>query len=137
MCTSVIIDGFRMMTGFIQRVTTPYNSLLHTQCPQSRLHSPLLGSGFQHRNFSYFRIPELSQATTTSFSQQQLTTEPKQFSKLNQLNCSIVLITSRLEPHRNHRFSVAVYGPLPSNDLCLVTCIAVVVQRRVYMPHYL
>jgi hypothetical protein len=35
---------------------------------------PLLGSGFQWRTFPALWIPELFQASATSFSQQQLTT---------------------------------------------------------------
>jgi hypothetical protein len=57
------------------RVTTLYNSLL-----QSRLHYPLLGSGFQWRTFPFHWVPELSTASATSFPQQQLTTEPQQLS---------------------------------------------------------
>jgi hypothetical protein len=43
--------------------------------------TPLLGSGFQRRAFPLLWVPELSPASATSFSQQQLTTtEPQQFS---------------------------------------------------------
>jgi hypothetical protein len=39
---------------------------------------------------------------------------------------TVLLQTSRHGPHGKHRSSVAVYGPLPSNDRCLVVCFAVV-----------
>jgi hypothetical protein len=42
---------------------------------------PLLGGGFQRRMFPLLWVPELSPASATSFSQQQLTTtELQQFS---------------------------------------------------------
>jgi hypothetical protein len=45
------------------------------------LHYPLLGVGFQRRTLSFLYVPELSPASATIFSQQQLTrTEPQQFS---------------------------------------------------------
>jgi hypothetical protein len=42
---------------------------------------PFLGSGFQQRTFPFLSVPELSPASATSFSQQQLTTtEPQRLS---------------------------------------------------------
>jgi hypothetical protein len=57
----------------------------------------LLGSGFQQRTFLFLWIPELSPASVTSFSQQQLTmTKPQQLSNTLQfLICSAYSISAR------------------------------------------
>jgi hypothetical protein len=95
----------------------------HTKCPQSRLHRPLQGSGFQRRTFPFLWVPELSPASATSFSQQQLTrTEPQQFSDwLTQSLTNQLLFTSLNSTDSDHtKHPLAVYGPLPSNGRCLV-----------------
>jgi hypothetical protein len=63
-----------LLHTLIQRITTLYISLLHTLMSTVTYTLPLLGRGFQRRTFSFLWIPELSPASATSFSQQQLTT---------------------------------------------------------------
>jgi hypothetical protein len=112
---------------------------------------PLFGSGFQRRTFPFLRVPELSPASATSFSQQQLTaTEPQRLSNslthqtnstqslTNRLtplhwltdwthsSLTALFIISRHGPHRKYRSSVAAYGPFLSNGRYLVVCFAVV-----------
>jgi hypothetical protein len=60
---------------------------------------PLLGSGFQRRTFFFLRIHQLSPASTTSFSQQKLTTtEPQQFSHCGPSQVKIMLRSTVSRP---------------------------------------
>jgi hypothetical protein len=72
-----LITGFGLVIGIIPHL---YKPLLHKSIPHGivfsvsfSLHYPLLSSGFQCRTFPFLRVPELSSASATSFSQQQLT----------------------------------------------------------------
>jgi hypothetical protein len=68
--------------GFIILFDTAYDYAVHftvTHTPLSTVTSsvPLLGSGLQRRMFPFLCVPELSAASATSSSQQQLaTTKP-------------------------------------------------------------
>jgi hypothetical protein len=100
--------------------------LTHTHthtCPQSRLHCRCLVAAFNCRRSPSSGFPNYHRASATSFSQQQLTTKPLQFSNLLK---TLLITVSRHGPHRKYRSSVAVYEPLPSNDRCLVVGFAVV-----------
>jgi hypothetical protein len=78
------------------------------------LHQPLPGSGFQLRAFSFRWISELPQASTTSFSQKLLTTEPQRLPNLLQFthqptNTSLTDSSTYWHgPRRKHRFSIAL-----------------------------
>jgi hypothetical protein len=62
-----------LLHPLIQRVTTDYSSLLHTNRLVSTVTSsiPLPGSGFQRRTSPLFSVPELCPASATSFWQQR------------------------------------------------------------------
>jgi hypothetical protein len=96
-----------LLDPLIQRVSTFCISLLYTLVLPVTSSLPLLCSGFQRRMFPFLWVPELSPASATSFSQQQLiTNEPQQF-----FNCKsylFPLITSRLGRRRKHRSSVVM-----------------------------
>jgi hypothetical protein len=59
----------------LQDTVTHTHTHTHTHTSvQSRLHQPLFSSGFQRWTFPFLWVLELSPASATSFSQQQLTT---------------------------------------------------------------
>jgi hypothetical protein len=70
--------------------------------------------------------------STNSLLTQSLT---NQLTQLNWLNSSLTIllirITFRPGTHRQHRSSVAAYGPLLSKGPCLVVCFDVVAWQRV------
>jgi hypothetical protein len=89
------------------------------------LHKQLPGGGSQQchllpciRSYRLATVSQLTQCSSCRLS----------------TNCPAYKISARTA--RKHRSSVAVYGPLPSNDRCPVVCFAVVAQQRVYMPRY-
>jgi hypothetical protein len=150
----VTMDGF--WTGNRIIWTLWYNEWLHftvhcyththTHTVVSTVTSllPLLGSGFQRRTFTSLWVPELSPASATSFSQQQLTkierqqssNSPNNYSSLHSTHStdstslSVLLITSRHGPHRKLRSSVAVFNCFRGNTH---VCEAVTFQRLLYI----
>jgi hypothetical protein len=69
-----------LLHTLIQCLTTFYSSLLRTLVSTVKFSLSLLGSGFQRWTFPLLSVPELSPASATSFSQQQLTTTETQHS---------------------------------------------------------
>jgi hypothetical protein len=104
----------------IQYAITLYNSLLHIHTSvQSCLHLLLLCSGFQWQMFPFLWVPELSPASSTRFSQQQLTmTELQQFcdwltqslTNQTQLNCLSLTALLTSSWHRLHRKHHSIIG---------------------------
>jgi hypothetical protein len=97
--------------------------------------------------FSFLWIPELSPASATSFSQQQLTIIEPQYS--NQptnnstiTNCPAYNISARSAQKRPFQYCCAIVAmeiclfvkPLPSNGCCIAASFAVAASQRVYMP---
>jgi hypothetical protein len=93
-CHSFMEYGYRwvldwwsnLLDSLIQHMTKLYSTLLHTH---THAHTqvftimsslPLLGSSFQWWTFPILWVLELSMASATSFSQQQLTARGLQFS---------------------------------------------------------
>jgi hypothetical protein len=78
------IDGFGLMTGFIglfrlardytlQYTVTRTHTNIHVLVSTVTSSLPLLDSAFQRRTFPFLWVSELSPASATNFSQQQLT----------------------------------------------------------------
>jgi hypothetical protein len=64
------------MTRFVAHCDTAHTCYTHARTLVSTVTSslPLLGSSIQRRTFSFLWVPEVSPASATSFSKQQLTT---------------------------------------------------------------
>jgi hypothetical protein len=118
---------------------------IHTKCPQSVtvsasrcLVAASNGGRSPSSEFPNFPLPQLP-ASNSNNAQRLNCSSPLTHWLTNQIlhfTPLVLLITSRHGPHRKHRSSVAVKGPLSSNGLRLAVCLAVVALQRVYVPQY-
>jgi hypothetical protein len=77
------MTGFGLMLGFIEVYDTMRDCVLHFTTAHTVVSTvtsslPLFGSGFKRRTFPFLWVPEMSPASATSFSKQELTTTEKQ-----------------------------------------------------------
>jgi hypothetical protein len=85
----------RFTNSHTSQFTTAHTLVFSVCC----LHQSLSGNGFQLRMFPFLWVPELSPASATSFSQQQLTTtEPQQFCKWLHLGVNVMLRSTVSRP---------------------------------------
>jgi hypothetical protein len=116
---SVTVDGFWIYdrthcilwySGWLQFIWQYYTHTLVTTIKSSL---QLLGTGFQMRTFHILWVPELSPASATNFSQQQLTmTEPQQSSK------QLQYVTTDSQSASLSRCQVQIWGPGPEFCYC-------------------
>jgi hypothetical protein len=124
-----------LLDFFIQRMTTLYTSLLHTHTMSTITSLPAvaryrLSTEDVSLLLSSRTIPGLGYQLLAATAHNDwapavlwLTSSSTDTTPL--IWITVLLITYRYGPHRKHRYSVAVYGPLPSNG-CLVICFTVV-----------